>query len=87
MEAVYEEALKQVLEIREKKQYFGGNSSLVEQQLKEAEGNLDALQAQIWSKKAEAERMRVIDQYGSNTIKDFGIEEGEKKCQELQQEI
>jgi len=53
----------------------------------EAESNLHILQTELWTKIAEAERMKVNDLFDFNVLGDFDINKGEKKCDELKKEI
>jgi len=53
----------------------------------EAESNLNILQTELWTKIAEAERIKVNDLFDLNVLGAFDIRKGEKKCDELKKEI
>ena len=86
IEKVYQQIFKEIIDLRDIKQYVG-SSPEIENKIMEAESNLHILQTELWTKIAEAERMKVNDLFDFNVLGDFDINKGEKKCDELKKEI
>jgi hypothetical protein len=64
-----------------------GSSLELEKKITDADSNLNILQREIWSKIAEAERMRMTDLFDLSVLGEFDIKKGEKKCDEIKQEV
>lgn len=80
--------LKEIIDLRDIKQYVG-SSAEIENKTTELQNALNTLQVEIWTIKAEAERMRVgvDDMLDLNVLVNFDIEKAEKKCEILEKEI